>query len=164
MGKVEMAEQKDRVEDKNETSGDKGSSWSRNLGDPTNEAPRVMRVASGESIESRGETMASVLQLHATKYQSISSCDQIRGSRSANQDKSATPRGAAIVEQTHSSQKRMPRGGAAYEREGKLGRQETLSGRRTCASPTSMISQDYGVNEATDQNPADFPLPRFGIR
>jgi hypothetical protein len=58
-GKVEMAEQRDRGEDKNETTGDKGSSWSRNLGDPTVEAPRASRAAaSGELVhqESREET------------------------------------------------------------------------------------------------------------
>ena len=84
MGKVEMAEQKDRVEDKNETSGDKGSSWSRNLGDPTVDAPRVTRAASGECIEDQGKIMTSILQLPTTEYQNILSCDQIRGSRSAN--------------------------------------------------------------------------------
>ena len=35
MEKLVMGMQKDQVEDKNETAGDKGSSWSRNLGDPT---------------------------------------------------------------------------------------------------------------------------------
>ena len=100
MGKVEMGMQKDQVSDKNETAGDKGSSRSRNLGNPTTEAPRVTRAsASDECTTNRGKIETSVLQLHATKYQPIPSCDQIRGSRSANQDKSATPRGAAIMEQ-----------------------------------------------------------------
>ena len=44
MGELGMGMQKDQVEDKNETAGDKGSSWSRNLGDPTIEAPRVTRA------------------------------------------------------------------------------------------------------------------------
>ena len=54
MRKVVMAEQKDRGEDKNKTTGDKGSSWSRNLGDPTADAPRASRAAaSGECIENQ---------------------------------------------------------------------------------------------------------------
>ena len=125
-------------------------------------AARFTRAASGECIESRGKRLTSILQLPTTEYQNISSCDQIRGSRSANQDKSASPRGAAIVEQRHSKMKRIPRGARDDESEGKLGQQETLNGRRTCASPISMISQDFEVNEATDQNLADSPLPRFG--
>ena len=48
MGELEMGMQKDQVEDKNETAGDKGSSWSRNLGDPTIEAPRVTRAAASD--------------------------------------------------------------------------------------------------------------------
>ena len=86
MGKVVMAEQKDRVEDKNETTGDKGSSWSRNLGDPTVDAPRASRAASGECIEDQEKMLTSVLELPTTEYQNIPSCDQIRESRSANQD------------------------------------------------------------------------------
>jgi hypothetical protein len=97
--KVGMAEQRDRGEDKNETTGDKGSSWSRNLGDHTVEAPRASRAAaSGECIENRGKRLTSISQLPTTEYQNISSCDQNRESRSANQDRSASPQGAAIVE------------------------------------------------------------------
>ena len=105
-----MAEQKDRGEDKNETAGDKGSSWSRNLGNPTVDAPRASRAAaSGECIKSRGKILTSVLQLPTTEYQNTSSCDQIRESRSANQDRSASPQGAAIVEPGTSKMKRIPR-------------------------------------------------------
>ena len=161
IGKVVMAEQNDRSEDKNETTGDKGSSWSRNLGDLTIEALRASRAASGECIEDQEKVLTSVLQLPTTEYQKILLCDQIRESRSANQDKSASPRGAAIVELGTSKMKWIPREARNNESEAILDQQEALNGRRTCASPISMRSQDFEVDEATNQNLTDSPFPRL---
>ena len=66
------------------------------------------------------------------------------------------------MEPGHSEVKRILRDGAGYGSEGESGRQEALNGRRTCVSPISLISQDFGVNEATGQNLADSLLPRSG--
>ena len=163
MRKVVMSEQRDRGEDKNETTGDKGSSRSRNLGDPTVEAPRVSRAAaSGECIENQEKILTSIPQLPTTEYQNISSCDQIRESRSANQDRSASPQGAAIVEPGTSKLKWIPRRARDKESEGILGQQEALNGRRTCASPILMRSKDSEVNEATNQKLSDSTFSRIG--
>ena len=125
---MEMAKRKERDEDKNEAGSDKGSSWSRNLVNTTVDAPRASRAAATESIKSRGKILTSVLQYPTTKYQKTSSCDQIQEPRGANRDKSAAPRGAAIVEPGHSEMKRIPREARDNESEGKWGRQEALNG------------------------------------
>ena len=160
-GKMEIGEKKERGEGKNETEDDKRSSWSRNLGKSTVGIRRVPRATETESIQGQGKAFVSLHQDPTKEYQKTLSCDRTE-SRSAIKDKNAAPRGAGVVEPGHSEEKRMLRGGAGYASEGELGRQETQSGRRTCAPPTLMISQDVRVDGATSQSLADLSEPDDG--